>query len=68
MWYTMMPKELMFPEAEGSEQAVQNIMLYNNIPVLIEKEDHSSYRIVRVLSTDPAHFLLDDCQPGSIIK
>jgi hypothetical protein len=68
MWYTMMPKELMFPEPEGISPITQNVILYNGIPVLAERDENSSYRIVRVMSTDPSHFLMEDCQPGTVIK
>jgi YlzJ-like protein len=65
-WYTMQPYELMFPEA-GNDQNTQNLILYNNVPVLVEREGDET-KIVQILSTDPSHFLLEDCQPGMVLR
>ncbi|MBT2755956.1 YlzJ-like family protein [Mesobacillus foraminis] len=62
--YTMMPQELIYPHEE--EKASPGLMVsYNGIPVLAEQEDGFNYRIVRVMSTDPAHFLKPNCTPGT---
>ncbi|KZE65928.1 hypothetical protein AWM68_05985 [Fictibacillus phosphorivorans] len=66
IWYTMQPYELMFPE-EGNEQTMQNVILYNDVPVLVERTGDET-KIVQVLSTDPSHFLLEECQPGMVLR
>lgn len=54
--YTMMPEELIFPlnDQEFNKQMVIN---YNGIPIVVEREDVHEYRIIRVLSSDPIHYL-----------
>ncbi|MCM3717102.1 YlzJ-like family protein [Fictibacillus phosphorivorans] len=64
--YTMQPYELMFPE-EGNNRAMQNVILYNNVPVLVERDGEET-RIVQIMSTDPSHYLLEDCQPGMTLR
>ncbi|OOE10876.1 YlzJ-like family protein [Fictibacillus arsenicus] len=65
-WYTMQPYELMFPE-EGNNGAMQNVILYNDVPVLVERIGDET-RIVQIMSTDPSHYLLEDCQPGMTLR
>ncbi|MDN4073382.1 YlzJ-like family protein [Fictibacillus terranigra] len=70
-WYTLMPHELMFPDGQNGQSAqnsVQTQMLYKNIPVLVEQISPLEYKVVRVMSTDPAHFMNDDCCPGQILR
>lgn len=63
--YTMMPQELIFPQ-ETLESSNQLIFDHQGVPVLVEKEQ-DGYRVIRVMSTDPAHYLLDNCLPGTKI-
>ncbi|MCK6257067.1 YlzJ-like family protein [Fictibacillus sp. KIGAM418] len=70
-WYTLMPHELMFPEGQegqSAENSVQSTMLFNDIPVLVEQISPMEYKVVRVISTDPAHFMNADCCPGQILR
>jgi hypothetical protein len=62
----MQPYELMFPEA-GNEETTQNVILYNNVPVLVERTGDET-RIVQIMSTDPSHFLLEEYQPGMVLR
>jgi hypothetical protein len=64
--YTTQPHHLIFPE-EGNNKSAQNIILYNNVPVLVERVGDET-KIVQIVSTDPAHFLNDDCQPGTTLR
>lgn len=65
--YTMMPYEQVFPPAEVSAQ--QPIMVnFNGIPIMAEWTENHEYRIVRVMSTDPSHYLNSECMPGAIIS
>ncbi|NMD69534.1 ribonuclease [Bacillus sp. DNRA2] len=65
--YTMMPHELIFPE---TSQTDSNMMLvtYEGIPVMVEKTDTQDYRVVRVVSTDPQHYLNGKVTPGTKIS
>ncbi|MBM4763908.1 YlzJ-like family protein [Bacillus sp. B15-48] len=65
--YTMMPQELIFPEQENQDES-QLMLNYKGIQVLAEQEDARSYRIVRVMSTDPSHYLNPDYTPGTKIS
>lgn len=66
IWYTMQPHQLMFPQ-EGNSESAQNVILYNNIPVLVERIGDET-KIVQIMSTDPYHYLLEDCQPGMTLR
>lgn len=65
--YTMMPHEQVFPPAEN-EQANQILITYNGIPVMAEWTENHEYRVIRVMSTDPNHFMDPGCMPGSKIS
>lgn len=67
-WYTLMPSELMFPEDGTSQNPQQTTMLYNDIPVIVEQLSPLEYRVVRVISTDPQHFMDEKCCPGQILS
>ncbi|MDM5338125.1 YlzJ-like family protein [Fictibacillus enclensis] len=69
IWYTLMPFELMFPQdATAEEQTQPMTVLYNNIPILVEQVSPMEYKVVRVISTDPAHFMDESCGPGQILS
>ncbi|HWJ78114.1 MAG TPA: YlzJ-like family protein [Niallia sp.] len=64
--YTMMPEELIFPinqEVYEKQQVIQ----YNGIPLLVAKTENYEYEVIRVLSTDPNHYLHEPIQPGTKI-
>ncbi|WP_079508487.1 YlzJ-like family protein [Mesobacillus jeotgali] len=64
--YTMMPYEQVFPHSE--EGAVSQVMIsYNGIPIMAEWTENHEYRVVRVMSTDPNHYMEPSCLPGSTI-
>ena len=66
--YTMMPQESIFPTREEQVTSSTQLMLsYNGIPVLAEQAGGMDYQIVRVMSTDPSHFLNSECMPGTKI-
>lgn len=66
--YTMMPQDLVFPQEELEQTSAQMMINYNGVPVLAEQLDAMSYRIIRVMSTDPSHYLNEDCTPGTKIS
>lgn len=66
--YTMMPQDLVFPPEELEQSSAQMMVNYKGIPVLAERVDDMSYRIIRVMSTDPSHYLNEECIPGTKIS
>lgn len=60
--WTVMPLELVFGIEEPSNPYEE--IDYNGVRVLVEKFSSAQCRIVRILSTDPTHFLRPDLQPG----
>lgn len=65
--YTMMPNELIFPpEADSFQQ--QKMISYQGIPLLVEQTDPQNVQVVRILSSDPQHFLDDRICPGAKIS
>ncbi|MDP4083092.1 MAG: YlzJ-like family protein [Bacillota bacterium] len=65
--YTMMPQELIFPDNMEAYKKQQTI-LYQGVPLLVETSNEESIQIVRVLSTDPQHFLDERFTPGTKIS
>lgn len=65
--YTIVPEEYIFP---GNPEAHTNIhfLNYGGVPVIAEQSDQYSFRVERIVSTDPAHFLVKGLEPGSIIS
>lgn len=65
--YTMMPHELVFPPA-SQEFSQQKMITYKGIPILVVETEDRQYQVVRVMSSDPQHFLDSDCSPGAKIS
>ncbi|MDQ1146686.1 hypothetical protein QE429_003513 [Bacillus sp. SORGH_AS 510] len=65
--YTMMPHELIFPSDQESNQQ-QKMITYQGIPLLVEQMDPNNVQVVRILSSDPQHFLDDRVCPGAKIS
>ncbi|MEH7335569.1 YlzJ-like family protein [Neobacillus drentensis] len=65
--YTMMPQELIFPyETEPFQK--QQMITYQGIPLLVEFTDQQNVQVVRILSSDPQHYLDERICPGSKIS
>jgi hypothetical protein len=65
--YTTVPIELVFPyEMEAFQR--QKTISYNGVPLLVDCTDPQAMEIVRVLSSDPQHFLDDRFTPGTKIS
>jgi YlzJ-like protein len=62
--YTTMPKEFIF-EQDYQQNNLDETILYNGIPLLVQKTNLHEYEIKRVLSTNPQHYLY--CIPGQKI-
>jgi YlzJ-like protein len=65
--YTTMPQELIFP-AEEYEASKQQMVSYNGVPLLVELTDQQNAQVIRVLSSDPQHFLDTRICPGAKIS
>lgn len=65
--YTMMPQELIYP-CDESEFGKQREVVMDGIPLIVEKTEDNQYRVVRVMSTNPEHFLDSRCMPGAMIS
>lgn len=65
--YTMMPHELVFP-SEPEDYKKQRTIMYQGVPLLVEQLDHQTVQVVRVISSDPQHFLNDQYTPGTKIS
>ncbi|WP_299090190.1 YlzJ-like family protein [uncultured Metabacillus sp.] len=66
IFYTMMPEQLMFPTQED-EYKKQTVIEMNGVQLLVQEGSNAQYEIVRVLSSDPRHFLDSQYCPGQKI-
>lgn len=66
--YTPMQLELVLEGLE--EMAVQNLrsVKVNGVPALVQDEGTGRGKIIKLLSTDPSHYLNLDLAPGVIIN
>lgn len=65
--YTMMPHELIFPyEADAYKK--QRTIMYQGVPLLVELADDQTVEVIRVISSDPQHFLDERYFPGTKIS
>lgn len=65
--YTMMPQELIFPYEEEAVSKQQTIF-YQGIPLLVEATDQQTLQVIRILSSDPQHFMDERFSPGTKIS
>lgn len=65
--YTMIPNELIFPE-ENHSYKMQKMIYYQGVPLLVELSDDQSFQIVRLMSTNPQHYLDNRFLPGTKIS
>jgi hypothetical protein len=59
--YTIMPEELIYPLDEAV-YAKQKIVNYNGVEMVVESCGDSGHSVVRVLSSNPQHYL--QYEPG----
>ncbi|MBY0120635.1 YlzJ-like family protein [Bacillus sp. S/N-304-OC-R1] len=64
--YTMMPQELVYQTNE-SDYAKQKLVSFQGIPVLVNMDDSQTCTVIRIMSSDPAHYLHESCFPGAKI-
>ncbi|OIK11090.1 ribonuclease [Bacillus sp. MUM 116] len=65
--YTMMPNELIFP-SDTEAFSKQQMITYQGVPLLVDVTDQQNVQVVRVLSSDPQHFLDERFCPGAKIS
>ncbi|MBS2969041.1 YlzJ-like family protein [Metabacillus sp. KIGAM252] len=65
--YTMMPQELIFAE-NGSEAPSEKMAVVNGVEMIVRPCDDQSYEVVRLLSSNPNHYLQSECMPGQKIR
>ncbi|MFD3445523.1 YlzJ-like family protein [Microbacteriaceae bacterium 4G12] len=59
--YTIVPEQLIYPVDDASFTK-QRMVTYNGVEMMVEIGSHSECSVVRILSSDPQHFL--QYQPG----
>ncbi|HJV17709.1 MAG TPA: YlzJ-like family protein [Bacillales bacterium] len=65
--YTMMPQELIFPY-DTEDYKKQRIIMYQGVPLIVQQVDHESVEVLRIISSDPKHFLDERYAPGTKIS
>ncbi|RFU61586.1 YlzJ-like family protein [Peribacillus glennii] len=64
--YTLMPLEQIFPAAENEYSRLVTVNI-GGVQLSAEMQEGRGYRVERILSTDPAHYLDQSFQPGSTV-
>jgi hypothetical protein len=64
--YTTMPEELIFP-TEANQYENHQLIEMNGVSMVVEKNEAGEYQILRLLSTDPQHFLSEEYMPGKMV-
>jgi hypothetical protein len=64
--YTMLPEELVFP-VDMNTYGKQRMVQLNGVSVMVSENAQKQYEIVRLLSTDPQHFLNEQYCPGQTL-
>jgi hypothetical protein len=64
--YTSMPQELIF-QTPTEEYTKQSVINYQGVQLLVEQSGAAECRVLRVMSTDPAHYLDSNYTPGTMI-
>ncbi|PFK46148.1 ribonuclease [Bacillus cereus] len=62
--YTIMPEQLVY-QTDDSQYERQKIVNVNGIEMVVSEENSQYYSVVRVLSTNPSHYL--QYEPGQKI-
>ncbi len=63
----MMPHDLIFPMNQ-EDIGKTKMVSFEGIPLLVESGENHQYRVLRILSSDPVHYLDARCEPGSYIS
>lgn len=65
--WTVLPMEFVLQQDDGVQPSYQETLV-KGVKVVVERMSIDECRIVRIISTDPKHFLQSDIQPGLIIR
>ncbi|NQD67000.1 ribonuclease [Bacillus haikouensis] len=63
--YTTVPQEQIYP-ADETEFSGQMMIEHQGIPLLVQQVNNK-YRIIRIMSSDPAHYMDGTICPGEFI-
>ena len=64
--WTVMPLDLVLLTEE--HKPTYEEITYDDINLQVERTAEHEYRIVRLISTEPSHYLRQDLQPGSLLS
>ena len=64
--HTTLPQELIF--AEGFQEKKEYVFSVDGIPALCEVLEGFEVRVLKLLSTDPNHFLQTRIVPGAVLS
>ncbi|MFJ7747755.1 YlzJ-like family protein [Peribacillus sp. NPDC097295] len=65
--YTIVPDEIIFPH-HHDKIAHMIEMKVNGVHVMVEHEGGSSFRIDRIVSTNPEDYMKINVQPGEVVN
>lgn len=64
--YSIYQSSFVFSEWDDFQPEYDEVTLNNSISLVIEYCNQDSFKIIRLLSTDPADYLKSEFEPGSI--
>ena len=67
MYYSVLRSEYIFKDWEQFEPQVE-IVKKDNIYISVEKKNDEKKQVLGISSTDPADYLKQDYQPGTILN
>jgi hypothetical protein len=68
MYYTIVPIEWLLEEDEEEVKPKWREVEVNGVKLIVEQSNFDSYKIVRIISSDPSHYLNDAYQPGKTLS
>ncbi len=66
--WTPMQLELVFDGLEGMNAPKYEHLIIQGVPMLVERTADGRKKIVKLLSTDPNHYLKENYFPGNYVK
>jgi len=66
--YTPFPLELILEDKSKEVELNFQEIRYNGVEMQVEPIGWNKFKVIRLYSTDPAHYLDSKLQPGSIIS
>ncbi len=66
--HSIIPKDTIFSQNDCTEYHMKNVTLDNGAILQIKHNHDDVYEIVRIISTDPSHYLGKLYQPGTPIQ